>query len=173
MEYSQEDYNKFYIVQALFKLMAEYEYEKISVIDIAGKAGVSRATFYRNFKRKEDIISYYFKRIEKEFELKSRYYPRCKEDYIKTVTGVLTTFKEQKEPVKLIKKAHLEYLYLDYLNEGFLKMFESEYPNSNKYQPFLYAGMLFNISMAWLDGDCAEPVSTLSEIIVNAIYFEK
>ena len=58
MEYPQEDYNKFYILQALFKLMAEYEYEKISVIDIANKAGVSRATFYRNFKRKEDIIVY-------------------------------------------------------------------------------------------------------------------
>lgn len=60
MDYRPEEYNKFYIVQALFKLMAEYEYGKISVIDIVNKAGVSRATFYRNFKKKEDVISYYF-----------------------------------------------------------------------------------------------------------------
>ena len=74
MEIRAEDYNKFYIVQALFKLMAEYEYEKISVIDIANKAGVSRATFYRNFKRKEDIIIYYFNRNKEHFVLNNRYY---------------------------------------------------------------------------------------------------
>ena len=58
MEYSPEEYTRYYIVQALFKLMASYEYEKISVTDIAEKAGVGRATFYRYFKRKEDIILY-------------------------------------------------------------------------------------------------------------------
>ncbi len=83
MEIRAEDCNKFYIVQALFKLMAEYGYEKISVIDIANKAGVSRTTFYRNFKRKEDIIIYYFNRNKEHFVLNNRYYPRCKEDYIK------------------------------------------------------------------------------------------
>lgn len=173
MEIRAEDYNKFYIVQALFKLMAEYEYEKISVIDIANKAGVSRATFYRNFKRKEDIIIYYFNRNKEHFVLNNRYYPRCKEDYIKTVTNVLTAFVEQKEPIKLIRKAHLEYLYLEYLNENFSKMFESEYPNTHRYQPYLYAGMLFNTSMAWLDNDCADPVPDLAKVIISAIYFEK
>lgn len=153
--------------------MSEYEYEKISVIDIANKAGVSRATFYRNFRRKEDIIEYYFKHHEKEFASNNRYYPRCKEDYIKTVNNVLTTFVEQKEPIKLIRKARLEYLYLDYLNESFSKKFENDYPNTHKYQPYMYAGMLFNTSMAWLDNDCADPVPALAEAIISAIYFEK
>ena len=172
MEIRAEDYNKFYIVQALFKLMAEYGYEKISVIDIANKAGVSRATFYRNFKRKEDIIIYYFNRNKEQFVLNNRYYPRCKEDYIKTVTNVLTAFVEQKEPIKLIRKAHLEYLYLEYLNESFSKMFENEYPNTHRYQPYLYAGMLFNTSMAWLDNDCVNEIENLAELIISAIYFE-
>ena len=173
MEYPQEDYNKFYILQALFKLMAEYEYEKISVIDIANKAGVSRATFYRNFKRKEDIIVYYFKHHEKEFQLNNRYYPRCKEDYIKTVTNVLTVFSQQKEQIKLIRKARLEYLYSDYLNESFSLMFENEYPDAHRYQPYLYAGMLFNVCIAWLDNDCADPIPPLAKLIVSAIYFDK
>lgn len=42
MQYDQEDYTKFYIVQALFKLMKEYNYDKISVTDIVKKAGVGR-----------------------------------------------------------------------------------------------------------------------------------
>lgn len=173
MDYRPEEYNKFYIVQALFKLMAEYEYGKISVIDIVNKAGVSRATFYRNFKKKEDVISYYFMHHTEEFALNNRYYPRCKKDYIKTVTNVMTAFKQQMQPLKLIKKARLEYVYLDYLNDSFSDKFENEYPQSNKYQPYIYAGLLFNVSMAWLDSDCAEPIENLAELIVNAIYFEE
>ncbi len=172
MEFAPEEYTRHYIVQALFKLMSSYDYEKISVTDIAEKAGVGRATFYRYFKRKEDVIFYYFEHNTKEFIYGQHFYPRCKEDYIKTVKTVLTKFKENKEPFILIRKARLEYIYLDYLNNNFTKKFESEYPDSHSYAPYLYAGMLFNVSMAWLDNDCKEDIDALAELIVSAIYFE-
>lgn len=170
MEYSPEEYTRFYIVQALFKLMSEYAFDKISVTDIAEKAGVGRATFYRYFKRKEDVIIYYFDHNAKEFIFSQRFYPRCKEDYIKTVIKALTIFKENKEVFKLIKKARLEYIYLDYLNVNFVKTFENDYPDSGIYSPYIYAGMLFNVSMAWLENDCKDNVENLSRIIVDAIY---
>lgn len=90
VEYAPEEYTRHYIVQALFKLMNSYEYEKISVTDIAEKAGVGRATFYRYFKRKEDIIHYYFEHNKRAFIFEQHIYPRCKEDYIKKVTQVFT-----------------------------------------------------------------------------------
>lgn len=170
MECSPEEYTRFYIVQALFKLMSEYAFDKISVTDIAEKAGVGRATFYRYFKRKEDVIIYYFDHNAKEFIFSQRFYPRCKEDYIKTVIKALTVFKENKEVFKLIKKARLEYIYLDYLNVNFVKTFENDYPDSGIYSPYIYAGMLFNVSMAWLENDCKDNVEDLSRIIVDAIY---
>ncbi len=173
MEIAPEEYTRHYIVQALFKLIAAYEYEKISVTDIAEKAGVGRATFYRYFKRKEDIIIYYFERHTKEFEFAQRFYPRCKSDYIEVVANVLTMFKQNKEPLQLLRKARLEYLYLDYLNKKFKIKFENDNEDTGYYQSYLYAGMLFNISMAWLDNDCKEDINGLAEIIVNAIYFEK
>lgn len=172
MDYSPEEYSKFYIVQALFKLMNEYEYEKIGVTDITNKAGVGRATFYRHFKRKEDVLFYYFEHNRKSFMFGQRFYPRCKSDYVKLVTNVLTLFKQNKEPIKLIRKARLEYIYLDYLNKNFVAMFENDYPGAKKHTPYIYSGMLFNVSMAWLDEDCSEPVEKLSELIVNSIYFE-
>lgn len=172
MEYAPDEYTRYYIVQALFKLMSEYEYEKISVTDIAEKAGVGRATFYRYFKRKEDVIVYYFEHNTKSFIFSQRFYPRCKDDYIKVVKSVLELFKENKEPFKLIRKARLEYIYLDYLNKNFIKTFEKDYSQEGNFTPYIYAGMLFNVSMAWLDNDCKEPVETLAQTIVNAIYFE-
>lgn len=172
MEYATEDYTRHYIMQALFKLMSTNEYEKISVKDIVEKAGVGRATFYRYFKRKEDVLIYYFEHNAKTFIFSQRFFPRCKEDHIKTVTSVLTMFKENIEPFRLIRKARLEYIYLDYLNKNFSTTFENDYPNKGIYTPYLYSGMLFNVTMAWLDNDCKDTIDNLAEIIVNAIYFE-
>ncbi len=172
MEYTPDEYTRFYIVQALFKLMNEYEFEKISVSDIAKKAGVGRATFYRYFKRKEDVLVYYFERSTKDFVFERRFYPRCKDDYKIVVKSVFGMFKENKEALKLIRRARLEYIYLDYLNKSFAEMFEKDYPGNSPYLPYVYAGMLFNVSMAWLDNDCRESIDALSDIFINAIYFE-
>lgn len=173
MEYAPEEYTKFYIEQALFKLMNEYEYEKISVTDIVNKAGVGRATFYRYFKRKEDVINYYFEHNKKRFLFEQRYYPRCKEDFIDLVSNVFAKFKENIEIFRLIRKARLEYIYLDYLNRNFAEKFADEHPDENALAPYVYAGMLFNVSMAWLDSGCAESVDALATLVVNAIYFER
>ena len=88
------------------------------------------------------------------------------------VEGVFIKLKENKEPFRLIRKAHLEYLYLDYLNEQFTKTFDNDYPDKNSYLPYLYSGMLFNVSMKWLDNNCKVPVNTLAQMVVDAIYFE-
>ena len=173
MEYAPEEYTRYYIVQALFKLMNQYDFDKISVTDIAEKAGVGRATFYRYFKRKEDVLVYYFDHYSKEFAFKKRFYPRCKEDYVRTVVEVFTMFKEHIEPFKLIRKARLEYVYLDYLNKNFAANFENNYSDVSGLAAYLYAGMLFNVSMAWLDNGCKEPIETLAQMMVDAIYPEQ
>ena len=170
MEYSPDEYTRHYIVTALFKLMHEYEYEKIKVTDIVAKAGVGRATFYRYFKRKEDVIAYYFERHTREFVLEQRIIPRCKADHIKIAFDTLTMFKQNKEPFKLLQKAHLTDLYLDYLNKKFVQNFERDNNDKNRYLPYLYAGMLYNVSMKWLEDDCKEDAQTLAAMIVEAIY---
>lgn len=172
MEYSPEEYTRHYIVQALFKLMHAYDFENIKITDITRKAGVGRATFYRYFKSKQDVILYYFEHITKEFKLNQRYIPRCKADYIYIVKNVLTAFKNQAEPIKLIRKARLEHIYLDYLNKNFVKTFEQGDMTEKVYSPYIYAGMLFNVSMKWLDNGCTDPIEELAEIIINAIYFK-
>lgn len=172
VEYAPEEYTKHYIVTALFKLMNEYTYEKITVKDIVEKAGVGRATFYRYFKSKEEVIIYYFQHHTREFVFKQHFYPRCREDYIKVVTDVLTMFKDNIEPFRLLKKAHLCDLYLDFLNQNFVKTFERDNPDKNRYLPYLYAGMLYNISIKWLEDNCAEEITDMATLIVDAIYRE-
>ena len=79
-------------------------------------------------------------------------------------------FKANKEPFRLLKRAHLSDLYLNFLNKNFSEMFAEEHPDKNPYLPYLYAGMLYNVSMRWLENDCAEDIPALAALIVDAIY---
>jgi len=55
-----------YMCSALLELMLEKDYAKISIGEIAKKAGVDRSSYYRHFKSKEDIISFFFDMVLKE-----------------------------------------------------------------------------------------------------------
>ena len=169
MEYASEEYTRHYIVEALFKLMSEYEYGKISVTDIAEKSGVGRATFYRYFKNKEEVIEFYFTHNTKEFIFEQHYYPRCRADYIEVASSVFEKFQKNIGCFRLLRRAHLEYLYLNFLNKMMVETFQDEYPDKSRYQPYLFAGMIFNVSMAWLDGGCEEPAAQIAEMFVGSI----
>ncbi len=56
-----------------------------------------------------------FEHRTKEFIFTQRFLPRCKSDYIQIVENVLTMFKQNKEPLKLLRKARLEYIYKEYI----------------------------------------------------------
>jgi AcrR family transcriptional regulator len=47
---------KSWIFEALMLLMDEKPYNKITVSDIADKAGIARPTFYRNYDDKDDVV---------------------------------------------------------------------------------------------------------------------
>lgn len=56
-----------HITSALLSLMEEKAFGTISVSEICEKAGVGRASFYRNFESKEDVIAKYLKALLDEW----------------------------------------------------------------------------------------------------------
>ncbi|NHM16585.1 TetR family transcriptional regulator [Eggerthellaceae bacterium zg-887] len=52
------------IFDALYSLMEERDFSKISVGDILERSGVSRTTFYRCFQDKYDVVNWSFKRFK-------------------------------------------------------------------------------------------------------------
>lgn len=51
------------IVDAFNELITNHDFDKLTVTDIAKKAGVSKATFYRYFKDKYDVMNYNYMRL--------------------------------------------------------------------------------------------------------------
>ena len=165
MDYAPEEYSRSYIVEALFRLMDRCDYDKIRITEIVAEAGVGRVTFYRYFKKKEDVILYYFEHNARGFVLSQKYYPRCKEDHVMVATDVFAKFKENVDVFRLIRKA--------YLNKSFAESFAAEHGDKSPYLPYVYAGMLFNVSMAWLDEGCLTPPAELAATVVNAVYGQR
>lgn len=157
----KEDYTRRYITTALFKLMSSNDFSEISVSDIARKAGVGRATFYRHFKHKEDIIANYFATTTEEFTAEMKFKPRYDEDYRDMVRSIFEAFKKSKETIKLLKKANLENIYLEYITEMIVKDSSSRLGVYGKLTAVGIAGALYNISMDWLKDDCRESIDDL------------
>ena len=51
------------IKNAFLQLLQEKQIEDISISELTDKAGVGRATFYRNYEKKEDILTAYISEI--------------------------------------------------------------------------------------------------------------
>ncbi len=151
------------IEHALFGLMRERDYRQIGVTDIAEAAGIGRATFYRYFKRKEEVIAAYFMRNAETFGLQNC--PKNKENHVQIVRAVLEIVKAEKERFALIRQAHLEYLFLDFLNRQTREAFKDADDEHTSFEAHLFAGVIFNVSMAWLDGGCAEPLDEVARVL--------
>lgn len=52
------------VFHALYELMEERDFAKLTVGDIVDRAGVSRSTFYRCFEDKYDVVNWSFKRFK-------------------------------------------------------------------------------------------------------------
>lgn len=163
-----KEYTKRYITQALFQLMKNYDYEKITIMDIVKKAGVGRVTYYRNFASKDDIIIQYFDSQISNYKARVFFLPRTKDDYKEIIRQVFTMFYEKKDILILLLKAKMQNIYLDYLNKNFVLLFRKQ-QHDDKYSPYVYAGALFNISMAWLANDCKDSIEDVTNALFNAI----
>ena len=89
------------IVTALVLLFAEKPYDKITVTDIARKAGVSRTAFYSNFDNKEAVVKEFSKNVI--YELNSFFSgERYDGDGRALLLAVFTTIKQFSERAKVL-----------------------------------------------------------------------
>lgn len=161
MQYTSGDYSRHYITEALFRLMEDNPFNEITISDVAKKAGVGRATFYRYFNSKEDVLKFFFDRAQSEFASEQIYRPRCKEDYLDVIKRVLIYIKKYKQRLQLLAKAHLEYIYLDYVDRALSDLFKNEIDDDNRYKAAGYAGAISNITLHWIKSDCKDDEETV------------
>lgn len=166
---SNEESNKLTkecICTALIYLLAEKDFDKISITDIVNKSGVSRATFYRNYGTKESVV----KEITQDITNKLQYAfedPLFKSD---TRTWLINGFRD----IRLKSTA-----YISLLKSGIASMSPVDVtqirPNGReltdieKYRMIAFLSAVSAIIVTWIDGNMKESNEELADIVLQIL----
>ena len=146
------------ITRTLFALMQSKSLSEITVTELVAGAGVARASFYRNYCSKEDVLVTLIRDVLEEFRARMTSGPNG----VYSFENMLLSFR--------YFHAYRSYI-LDLYHSGFISVFleelnrfhesvEGNMPSSSieKYHLYMYIGALFNTAIEWLlKGDPVTP----------------
>ncbi len=105
-------YTREWTFEALYRLLEMKKYENIKISEIITKAGISRATFYRNFSTKDDIVKLKVKMFFEDFfvSIYEYFLNEEPEDEIFLIQRFFKRIDEEDKLVDTVIKTKLEYL---------------------------------------------------------------
>ena len=169
-------YTREWTFEALYRLLVMKKYENIKISEIITKAGISRATFYRNFNTKDDIVKIKVKMFFSDFiSFISEYYKQTQPDNEQfLVQSFFKRIDEEEKLVDVVIKTKLEYLMV----EGILalinirrKQFYSIVKTNNKTESYtmeIVASSAWTLLSKWHRSGKEETPSELANIYSSA-----
>ena len=169
-------YTREWTFEALSKLLESKKYEDIKISEIIEKAGISRATFYRNFGSKDDVVKIKVKVMFLDFhkDMVQFYMDNSPEDEIGLISEFFKRIDTEEKVIDTVIKTNLEYLMV----EGILHIIEY-YKNSlykivktNKrtedYIMDIVSSSVWTLLSRWHKSGKVETPSQLSKIYLSA-----
>lgn len=129
--------------------MESKPFAKITVAQIADKAGVNRSSYYRHFESKEDILRFYLRTVMAEYLAAFRRGSR--HDYPSYLLQMFRTFYGHRDDLLLIHRNSLSHLLLDVLNEGFrFDEIEASADRNRQFEAAYHIGGIYNDMLLWM-----------------------
>ena len=163
LKLSNEESNRFTkdsIKTALINMMANHDFEKISITDLVKKSGVSRAAFYRNYKSKEDVLKDFSVNILK-LVVSTLRDGTLKDNLLDWFRMFFASIKANRKTIDLIFKAKIN-IY-EYMIESGLVV-TREYSDLDEYRvAALIAGMI-GIATKWYNNNFRESINEMADL---------
>lgn len=139
------------IIRALLRLMNEKHFSDITVSDIVARAGVARASYYRNFSSKEDVIASAGAIIIDDFRQKTVGENRSVLEY-ESILRMFRYFRAYRAALLTLHRAGFTALYLSMFSE-FIEDVAGDMPYDDirRYCLPFYSGAAFSVFVAWLE----------------------
>jgi predicted DNA-binding transcriptional regulator AlpA len=168
-------YTREWTFEALHKLLETKEYEKIKISEIITKAGISRATFYRNFSNKDDIVKLKVKMFFEYFYLDIvNYYKHIDHnDETVLISRFFNSIDEEEKLTTTVIKTNLEYLMeqgiLQIINMQKDQFYKLVKPNKNidKYTMEIVASSAWTLLSRWIKTGKQESALELVDIYLT------
>ena len=157
------------ITDTLLALMHEKSFAKITISEIIEKANVARASFYRNYDSKEDVLLTLVDDVLHDFKTKAKY---DLSNYY-TYEHVLRCFIYFKKYEKYVLGLY-EFGYGIRLLEKLNKFHEEITPGNamqdvDKYRLYIFMGALFNTAVTWLRNGSNESAEDVAKVFCKEI----
>lgn len=169
--------------KAFLDLLAEKDFEYITVKEICKRAGVNRSTFYLHYETIADLmdesVEYMLKCFQKYF---------CENDFISKINSlpleelmlikpdyIIPYLSYVKDNKKLFQTSVLHAGTLQFDN-AYKRMFENVFSpilmrfdvpeNERQYTMAFYINGIIALIMEWLKNDCRESIEDIADIII-------
>lgn len=153
------------IARALTNLMETKAFSDISVTDIVTTAGVARASYYRNFQSKEEILIKITDNIMDEYHARAQ---KLGTDFFsyESILLIFRYFKTYKKFILSVYKAGLAYIYLDLFDRQFEEqMGDMPFNDIRRYRVYFCSGALYNVFLKWLENGMKEQPAEVAGMI--------
>ena len=160
------------ITEGLFSLLRKKSFSEITVTDIVKEANVARASYYRNFQNKEEIIEAAMDRLRDELMADIQY---DDDEHIFNQGNARAGF-EKALTCCLVRKADLLTLY----HNGFGSLIQQTFnryimefagnmsANSiERYKLYFISGAVTNVLVEWLNEGAKEPPREIAALCVT------
>ena len=160
------------ITEGLFSLLRKKSFSEITVTDIVKEANVARASYYRNFQNKEEIIEAAMDRLRDELMADIQY---DDDEHIFNQGNARAGF-EKALTCCLVRKADLLTLY----HNGFGSLIQQTFnryimefagnmsANSiERYKLYFISGAVTNVLVEWLNEGAKEPPREIAALCVD------
>ncbi len=151
---------KQYITEALLLLMKEKEFGQIRINEITARAGVNRASFYRNFDSKEDVLQQYLRtQFDKQFQAVAL------AGKLRTVRDIFVNifaFMKNSEQMLFVLYDHqFSHLLLDFIKSCCGANAEQE--NDVAFKNALIMGVVFGAVDEWIRRGCGQTPDEMAD----------
>jgi AcrR family transcriptional regulator len=159
------------IVEALFLLMKRKSFSEITATDIIRKADVARATYYRNFDKKEDILNEFMEELRRDISLEEHTDNEELFAYENVVNGfekALNHFLQKKSYVLTLYEKGFGTMIQDTMNR-YVEEYAGEmsFRSPNRYLLYFVSGASTNILLQWLSQGAEESPHEIATICAN------
>ena len=167
---------KVWIFNSFFDLLKGLHYNKLTVQEISQHARISRRTFYRIFKSKDDLLQTYFEELlNKYLIVLKKNAPQNFEEFVNLFLGF---WKEYIDQLKLLEKESLLTNMLSEYNKKLPQLYKS-FPmmwhlttsddNEITVATWFIVGGLWNVFVGWLSEFDGDDKYDLSQAIIESI----
>lgn len=159
--FSSQNTVREYIIEAMLQLLEKKGFDSITITELVQRAGVSRNSFYRNFRDKEDVITQYL------VEQKAIWWERfCKHSNRQVVLEVFQFLDSLRPLILLLQKNDLLYLL-----EESLRISPEERQKecrSEQYRQAAAVGMIWGLAKEWISFGMEESPAQLMAMFADA-----